>query len=787
MIILSSCNSKKNLLESQSFLTTNKIQIKSDHSIHNKVELKEALQSIYRQRQTKYSLGFPRHVFYYNYQKKIAKKPNSKKWDEERIIKNRPIIFDSLKAAQTQVDFTKYLAFRGYRAAFVTYDARTRNKSTEVRYAINLGPRLMIDSLIIIAEDSSLQEIIDQQHKSAFSPSNSPLDIQLYNQEKVKLARLIQNQGYATFDETYILPLEVDTSQHRVIATMRLTNPTDSTFHKKYRVGEVTVYPDYSIVAPVPLEDTLINHIRYFVPDKNSFTLKPDMIERNIFVRSGDFTNTDHLEHTRKNLARIELIKFVSPSALIDTSANEFPSVDYSFYLTRNKKINFDLSGELTYSNIASQTRKSLFGTSFSSTYRDRNIFGKAEVLNVNMELGFDFNFVNKDQAEKPPLLNSFNTGLEGSLAFRRFMDPLNLYQLFGRSRKVEKSNTIATKINKWLLEDATTRVGAGFDYVIISDFFDYYNVNVNLSYDVQPDPFKKLYITRIGFDLYVPTAKPAYQKILDQNKFLAESFGNQLYTGLLFKSYLYEINSKDKARIGRFKLLHNFELSGLEMLGINSIVNVINNNTKEIVLNPNGGPDKTVQFSQYARGEIDLRYYLRLSSETTFAAKFNIGIASPFGPFTKQTPYPRQFFVGGALSNRAWQVRQLGPGGYNDTTTIDPNLPYYQTGDFKLDLSAELRFNLFWYFKGVVFVDAANVWILKNDLTRPGANLSSDFINQLGIGYGYGIRLDLDFFIIRLDLGYKLHNPFPVDGSRWLKQRFPKGSIPQIAIGHKF
>ena len=131
--------------------------------------------------------------------------------------------------------------------------------------------------------------------------------------------------------------------------------------------------------------------------------------------------------------------------------------------------------------------------------------------------------------------------------------------------------------------------------------------------------------------------------------------------------------------------------------------------------------------------------------------------------------------------------MRQLGPGGYDDPTEIDPNLPYYQTGDFKIDLSAELRFNLFWYFKGVVFIDAANVWILKNDTTRVGANLSSDFIKQFGIGYGYGIRLDLDFFIIRLDLGYKLHSPFPVNGSRWIRQRFPKGSVPQIAIGLPF
>ncbi len=747
----------------------------------------EALQSVYRQRETKSSLGFPRHVFYYNYQKKIARKPNAKKWDEERIIKNRPVIYDSLKAIQTETDLTKYLALRGYRSATTTFKAKTRNKKTKVIYSIDLGPRIFVDSLRIIAEDSTLQQIIDAHHQSAFVPTESPLDVQIYSQEKVRLARLIQNQGYATFDETYIQPIEVDTANNQVVAVMRIANPTDSTYHKKFKVGQVTVFPDYSTVDQRPMEDTVINQIRYFVPDRDMFTLKPDMVERNLFIRSGEWTNSDKLERTRKNLSRIELIRFVSPSALIDTSDAEFPSVDYTFYLTRNKKINFDLSGELTYSKIAAQNRRSVFGTSFSTNYRDRNIFGKAEVLNVSMELGFDFNFFNQVQAEKPPLLNSLNAGLASSLSFRRFMDPLNLYQMFGRSKNNAEPKTLAGRINKWLREDATTRLGVGFDYVIITDFFEYYNVNANLSYDVQPDPFKKLNLTRIGFDLYVPTAKPAYQEILDDNIFLAESFGNQLYTGLLFKSYLYEVNSKDKARSGRFKLLHSFELSGLEMLGINSVVNLINGNAKEIVLNPGGGSENAVQFSQYARGEIDLRYYHRLSSETTLAAKFNIGLATPYGPFTKQTPYPRQFYVGGPLSNRAWQIRQLGPGGFEDTTEIDPNVPYYQTGDFKIDISAELRFNLFWYFKGVVFADAANVWTLKYDPSRPEANLTNDFIKQFGIGYGYGIRLDVEFFVVRLDLGYKLHSPFPVNGSRWLKQRFPSGAVPQFAIGLPF
>ena len=795
LLLFPSCNSKKYLQDDQSFLMHNKIVLKSDFPIHNKSELNESLLTLFRQSQTKYSVGFPRHVYYYQYQKSLQKKPDRKKWDEERLIKNRPVIFDSLKAMQTRDDLRKYMGLRGYRTAQVTYKAKTSNKETSVKYAIHAGQRLSIDSLVIMAKDPKLQNIIDESSESSKIPPGSPMDINLYNEEKFRLVRLLQNEGYATLDESYISNLEVDTSHGKVVAIMRVLNPSDSTEHQKYTIGSVTIFPDYDIVSETPYVDTTLHNIKYFLPDTPVFTLRPEVFERVLALKPGENTNRDNLDRTIRNMGRLEIIKFVGPTALIDSSETGTHSIDYIFRLTRNKKINFDLNGELTYSNIASQQRRSLFGTQFSTTYRDRNLFGKAEVLNVNLELGFEFNFFNQQSESDIGLLNSLNAGVGTDLTFRRFMDPLGVYRMIGHTKDPDKKPLIGGRLHQWFLQDATSRLSMGFNYVVITDLYDYYNLNANLNYDIQPDPYKKLTITRIGFDLFVPTAKPAYQEILDNNKFLAESFGNQLYTGFLFRNYLYEINSKIKARAGYFKMLHSIELSGLEMLLINRTLDAINGTQNKIVLNPKAAPQDQVEFSHFIKGEIDVRYYRDLSPKTKFALKVNTGLATTYGIYTKQVPYPKQFYVGGALSNRAWQIRELGPGGYEDTTEIDPNLPFYQTGDFKIDISAELRFKLFWYFDGVVFMDAANVWTLKYDPDRPEADLSHTFLNEFGIGYGYGIRLDLEFFIIRLDLGYKLHNPYPVlnsdnKSSRWLidnLRRFPSGAEPQIAVGLPF
>ena len=119
----------------------------------------------------------------------------------------------------------------------------------------------------------------------------------------------------------------------------------------------------------------------------------------------------------------------------------------------------------------------------------------------------------------------------------------------------------------------------------------------------------------------------------------------------------------------------------------------------------------------------------------------------------------------------RAWQVRELGPGSYIDQELNDTTSNFFETGDFKFELNTEYRFNLFWYLKGAIFLDVGNVWSLGND-GRVGSGLTSfpDFFDELAVGTGFGLRLDVDYFVISSDFGYKLRNPYPnEEGKRWL------------------
>jgi hypothetical protein len=814
LFLLTSCNSKKYLKEGESFLRDNKIVLKSDDKIDDAPGLKEKLATLYRQRETRGII--PRHVYYYRYQERMRRDSirrleaeakgvvikARKRWSEERLIRNRPVIHDSVKAQLTTETFEIYLNQRGYRSAEATFRAKTIDKETWVTYLVDPGPRLYIDTFIIATSDSSLRRIVDRGLDESFFKENSPLDIELYNKETARLVDDFQNEGYARLDETYIAPLEVDTAGGYVRATMPIRNENDSILHKKYYVGDITIYPDYNLSDTSMLFDTVIRNITYITPEPD-LTLKPEAIERNLFLKEGELTRADNLRQTLKNLSRMELIKFVTQNPVVDTAGLDSialltPTIDYTFYFTRNKKIGAGANVEVTYASVSFQTRRSLIGTAASINYRDLNLFKGAEILNLNMNGGVEFNFLNR--SETLPPINNINFGLGSNISFPRFMDPLGLYRLMVFSKKEDQPALMGDRLSRWLFFDATSRLNLSYNFINITDLYKYYTINTGLSYDVIPDNFRKLTIERIGIDLFVPTPTDEFiDRVLSQSKFQAESFGKYLISGLLFRSYLYEFKAPPRRKGGYFTIIHGAELSGLEVLGINLAYNAIANNQKEFTLGSEDSNDSIsnlIEFSHYAKGEVDIRFYYNFNSNIQFALKFNPGVASPFGKYSQQVPYLKQFFVGGALSNRAWQTRELGPGSYHDLNADNIEFAFYQTGDIKLDMSAELRFPLIWYFDGAAFIDAANVWTIRKDTSRTdpldpdiGTHFQlKDFLSELGIGYGFGIRMDLDYFIIRADWGFKWHSPYDLeDGTRYYKPNLVKDGELQIAVGMPF
>ncbi len=199
------------------------------------------------------------------------------------------------------------------------------------------------------------------------------------------------------------------------------------------------------------------------------------------------------------------------------------------------------------------------------------------------------------------------------------------------------------------------------------------------------------------------------------------------------------------------------------------------------------------VPLSQYAKVKTDFRHYLKLSKETELASRIIVGVGLPYGN-SSVMPTSKQFVSGGTNSIRAFRARTLGPGSYLNKETDNSYLPD-QSGDLKLEFSTEYRAKLFSIVKGALFVDAGNIWLLNADPNKAGAEISKDFMKDIAVGAGAGLRFDLSFLILRTDLAVPLRKPWLPENDRWVIDDIDFGSgtwrkenlILNIAIGYPF
>ena len=189
------------------------------------------------------------------------------------------------------------------------------------------------------------------------------------------------------------------------------------------------------------------------------------------------------------------------------------------------------------------------------------------------------------------------------------------------------------------------------------------------------------------------------------------------------------------------------------------------------------------IPFAQYVKGDVDFAKNIVIDNRNSLAFHIGGGIAIPYGN-ASVIPLEKRYFSGGANSVRGWSVRTLGPGTFpGDNNFLN------QTGDIKLDASIEYRTRLFWKLKGAAFIDAGNIWTLRDYKDQPGGQFKfKSFYKQIAMSYGLGLRLDLDFFVLRFDGGMKAINP--AEGSKRypiFSPNFKRDFAFHFAVGYPF
>lgn len=771
LLAFTSCNTTKFLKDGETFIGENKVEVaKSDKDVKTK-KLTSELEKLIIQTPNDKFFGIPRSYFYY-----VNSSPGDTLWFNNFFrdkLGETPIIYDSLIARKTVDNMTSFLRNKkGYYHAEVDFDFNKRNHYTDVIYRVNPMRRYYVGNVSYVGIDTTFNKILTAASKHSLIKTGSPIDESLFNEEKVRLVKEFQDKGYANFivNHINILGDSID-RDHKVDIFFEILPPLPDSTHRPYYIGDINVFTDYR-------RNQSISHLSFdqykgynYYKENDDFIVKPKAIEKLIFIdQDQPFSRSDR-EKTFRKLSRLGTYRFVAIDPVVREGSGD--TLDYNIFLSPHKNLwTADFGTDAFYAtlNQSVESRNRLLGVSVNSLFKNRNFLGGAEQFSISTETGVELELRN------PINLRTLTLGMDNSLQFPNQLD------LFGISTVLKAFDE---KFYKSFNENTETVINAGFSYIDIKNFYAISTVRSNYSYSYQPRVSTKVILRQLGLDLNIYNIKDGFQDELDDNPLLKNSFQNNLLTGYLFRdvSLIHTNGISNKGKSQAYIL--NFEVSGWETYLANKIGNAIIGDDKVWRLG-------SLDFSKYIRFDSDLRFYNHLNDAHTLVMRLYSGIIIPFGE-NKYPPYIRQFSVGGPNSLRAWNQKELGPGGFdNRQEYIDnPQRPFYQQGDFRLEANVEYRFDMFWFFEGALFVDAGNVWNLRADPLRPNAKISSSFLSEIAIGAGYGVRLDFDYFNIRFDFGYKIKTPYQIENnSNWITwSSFKEQGLGnfQVAVNYPF
>jgi len=756
----SSCNSGKHLSSGQSLLEENKVTLNSDHKIENEDLLKNELNSFINQEPNGSTFFvFPKEWIYI-----INDDEDDTKWYNNfarNYLGETPSIYDHSASEETAYGMQKFLRNRkGFYDAEVVLDTSSNDYKTYVEYIINANDRYYINSLTYIGKDSNMVEMVKELQNNSVVKVGDPLDAAAFDLEKTRIVSELQNKGYANFAPNYI-DIKGDSTglDHKVDIFMEIYPPAPGEVHKRYRVGEVNIYTDYYRGAKATnFYSEKVGKYTYF-GKSNDFLVKPSVLSNKTYLEPGAIVKKDDRLKTFKGLSELSSYRFVSMNPTADAEIDTV--INFDIYLTAfENKWAVDYGADIFYSNL-SVNNKDILGYSVNTSFNNRNAFGGSEVYSIGLEYSQELELNPFDS-------RTVSISLQNSLTIPRAVN------LLGLSSILRASKIVSGEKLKSFKEQAQTNIEGGIRVQRIKDFLNEEEIGIALGYSFAPDIYTRYNLRQTAFNLNISEILPNLLDQIDNNPAIINSFEDYLITSLFFRDLGYSKQSKVSQRGYSWGFVGYLGLSGLETWATNSIYNAITDQNVEFVIK-GSGPNSDVNFAKFTKISLDFRGKKRLNDNSELASRLFLGVINPFGG-DDIVPFREQFGVGGPNSLRGWEQFELGPGGY-DVLLLQPQVGqlFYQKGDIKFEFNLEYRFNLFKvpYFtgkvEGALFTDAANVWLLREDL-RENAVISGDFYNQIAVAGGWGLRFDFDYFLIRFDFGYKLRNSFPdpLNGNYW-------------------
>lgn len=730
MLLLSSCDLTSSLQSNEKLLVKNKIIFKD--KIKNKGKYVEELQLLtFQKPNAKLFYIFPLKLGVYN----MAYNPNKRERKFGWWVKNKlgepPVVFKETLVVGSTKSMKNYLFNLGYLHNEIETELKVKNKKVVVKYLVNANTRYEIDKIILPQPVDDITRIIGDVSMNSLLEEGNGLNINTLDNERARITSVLKNRGYYFFNKEY-LAFDIDTNskKNKVDLKLLINPPKDLKGQQRYKINEVYIYTDYFVdkIKKAQKLDTVIYEDYHFVSENNMFKHKSLLF--GVFFEKGDYYSLANHNKTQKKIVSFGAFKFVNIEYKL--SENQENTLDAFILLTPSKKQALSADIELSHSF------EGLSGSAVSFTYKNKNLTKKSDLLQFKVSAGIELNLFNKINTG---LLNTADVGANLSYFVNRFIVPFPL-------QKVSKNSNVKTKFSlEYNFEERIQR-------------FTKHATTFTAGYEWNETQTKKHFYNPLSVSLLlIPRKDPSFQAQLDSLSSLRFSFEENIIFG---SSYTFLMtNKKGEDDRSYFKFQGDIYLAGNF---VHAIMLLAKRNSGDSIPYKILGKD----YAQFARFEGNVIQHNKIGNHSALVTRFNAGIVIPYGN-SRVAPYFQQFFVGGANSMRAFRLRALGPGNYQSPLqTENSNSFFDQSGDIKMEANVEYRFDIYKWFKWALFVDAGNVWGLRDDPDKPGGQFKGDFYKSIALGAGMGLRLDFDYFVIRTDLAIPIIDPRKDEGERW-------------------
>ena len=616
-----------------------------------------------------------------------------------RNIGEQPVVYDSLMARLTCDDLQDALHNMGYMNGSVSLNTKVKGKKLTAIYTLHPGSPYFIRSVKYDIQDDTIAKVLDIENtKSKHLREGMRFTVAELDNERKQITQQLTHEGYYRFHKEFI----------RFYAdSMRGSKMVDLTMQLlPYRANndaEETLHPRYKI-----------RKVNFSGGDDGTLHLRQSVLLENSWLQEGEYYSSRNLQRTYNSFGRLSAVRYTSI---------KFAEVPDTNLLDCNIQISTNKPNSVSFQPEGTNTAGDL-GAAATLTYENRNLFKGSETFSVQLRGAFEAitgleGYQNQDYEE-------YN--LETKLSFPRFIAPV--------SKNYRKKSSAASELSvSYNMQNRPE-----FHRRLFSAAWRYRWMDANRSTTYRADVIDLNYI-------YMP--------------WISSTFKHDYLDSVSNRNAILRYNYEDLfiMKIG-FSLAHNgrhhairanIETAGNLLNGFSHLLGAKENERGQYTL-------FNIAYAQYVKGDFDYTHLIRFDRRNQLAIHAGFGIAYPYGN-SRILPFEKRYFSGGANSVRGWSVRGLGPGKFKGTNGAIDFIN--QTGDMKLDLNAEYRTFLFWKFDGAVFVDAGNIWTLRNYEEQPGGQLKLDeFYKQIAMAYGIGLRLNFDYFVLRFDMGMKAVNP---------------------------